>query len=151
MKKNEKIMISVLLIILIIVIIAVVAGKNKDNKENTEENQVKEEFVQVLEDGTKLNTSSKLAETKTVGAYKIGNIQLTMKDNQSILLADVENTSTTATEMKLLDITLYDKEGNVLEVVPGIVKQLEPGETTQLNAGITADDANAYDFKVEIK
>ena len=74
-----------------------------------------------------------------------------MKDNQSILLADVENTSTTATEMKLLDITLYDKEGNVLEVVPGIVKQLEPGETTQLNAGITADYANAYDFKVEIK
>lgn len=152
MKKNEKIMISVLLIILVIVIIAVVAGKNNNKtEENTEENQVKEEFVQVQEDGTKVNTSSKLAETKTVGAYKIGNIQLTTKDNQSILLADVENVSSSATEMKMIEITLLDKEGNTLETVPGVIKQLQPGETAQLNAGITEDYANSYDFKVEVK
>lgn len=151
MKKNEKRMILILLIILAIVIIAVVVGKNKGNKENTEENQVKEEFVQVQEDGTKVNISSKLAETKTVGAYKIGNIQLTTKDNQSILLADVENVSSSATEMKMIEITLLDKEGNTLEKVPGVVKQLQPGETAQLNAGITEDYANSYDFKVEVK
>lgn len=151
MKKNEKRMILILLIILAIVIIAVVVGKNKGNKENTDENQVKEEFVQVQEDGTKVNISSKLAETKTVGAYKIGNIQLTTKDNQSILLADVENVSSSATEMKMIEITLLDKEGNTLETVPGVVKQLQPGETAQLNAGITEDYANSYDFKVEIK
>lgn len=151
MKKNEKRMILILLIILAIVIIAVVVGKNKGNKENTDENQVKEEFVQVQEDGTKVNISSKLAETKTVGAYKIGNIQLTTKDNQSILLADVENVSSSATEMKMIEITLLDKEGNTLEKVPGVVKQLQPGETAQLNAGITEDYANSYDFKVEVK
>jgi hypothetical protein len=151
MKKNEKRMILILLIILAIVIIAVVVGKNKGNKENTEKNQVKEEFVQVQEDGTKVNISSKLAETKTVGAYKIGNIQLTTKDNQSILLADVENVSSSATEMKMIEITLLDKEGNTLETVPGVVKQLQPGETAQLNAGITDDYANSYDFKVEVK
>ena len=151
MKKNEKRMILILLIILDIVIIAVVVGKNKGNKENTDENQVKEEFVQVQEDGTKVNISSKLAETKTVGAYKIGNIQLTTKDNQSILLADVENVSSSATEMKMIEITLLDKEGNTLEKVPGVVKQLQPGETAQLNAGITEDYANSYDFKVEVK
>ena len=144
-------MILILLIILAIVIIAVVVGKNKGNKENTEKNQVKEEFVQVQEDGTKVNISSKLAETKTVGAYKIGNIQLTTKDNQSILLADVENVSSSATEMKMIEITLLDKEGNTLETVPGVVKQLQPGETAQLNAGITDDYANSYDFKVEVK
>lgn len=151
MKKNEKRMILILLIILAIVIIAVVVGKNKGNKENTEKNQVKEEFVQVQEDGTKVNISSKLAETKKVGAYKIGNIQLTTKDNQSILLADVENVSSSATEMKMIEITLLDKEGNTLETVPGVVKQLQPGETAQLNAGITDDYANSYDFKVEVK
>lgn len=151
MKKNEKRMILILLIILAIVIIVVVVGKNKGNKENTEKNQVKEEFVQVQEDGTKVNISSKLAETKTVGAYKIGNIQLTTKDNQSILLADVENVSSSATEMKMIEITLLDKEGNTLETVPGVVKQLQPGETAQLNAGITDDYANSYDFKVEVK
>ena len=151
MKKNEKRMILILLIILAIAIIAVVVGKNKGNKENTDENQVKEEFVQVQEDGTKVNTSSKLAETKTAGAYKIGNIQLTTKDNQSILLADVENVSSSATEMKMIEITLLDKEGNTLEKVPGVVKQLQPGETAQLNAGITEDYANSYDFKVEVK
>lgn len=153
MKKNEKRMILILLVILIIAVIAFVASrnKNKNQGEKTEENTVVEEFVEVLEDGTKLNISSKLAETKEFGSFKVGNIQLTMNSNQSVLLADIENKTSAATDVTLLDVILYDKEGNELETIPGIVGPLEPGEKTQLNAGITADYANAYDFKVVVK
>ena len=73
MKKNEKIIISILLVVLVIAIIVFTVNKNKKEENNNEnvntetENNVTEEFVQVLEDGTKLNTSTKLNETKQVG------------------------------------------------------------------------------------
>ena len=66
MKPKEKRMIAILLLILIIAVIIFAVSKNKkgNNKENTaEENKVVEEFVQVLEDGTKLNTSAKFNES----------------------------------------------------------------------------------------
>ena len=69
MKKNEKIIIFILLVVLIIAIIAFVVNQNKNgeelNNENiTEENNlveenntVEEEFTQLLDNGVKLNTS----------------------------------------------------------------------------------------------
>lgn len=149
MKKNEKRMILILLIILIFAIAIFVTTRNKKVAE--ESNTEIEEFVKVLEDGTKLNTSSKLTESKTVGVYKIGNIQLTMKDNQSVLLADVENTSASETDVVLLDIILYDKQGNEIATIPGIISPMKAGEKTQLNTSVTADYVNVYDFKINIK
>ena len=116
MKKQEKRMILILLAVLAIVIIALVINKNakKENKENkaeTANNTVTEEFVQVLEDGTKLNTSTELNKEKQVGNYKFENMQLTTQDNQTVLLADVTNTGSSKTDIQLVDITLLDKDG----------------------------------------
>ena len=151
MKKNEKKFLIVLIAITIVVIIIFIATRGKKKEENTvEENTVKEEFVQVLEDGTKLNTSTKLNETKMVNGLEFGNIQLTMKNGQSVLLADVKNNTSTATELTLVDVTLLDKEGNTIVTVGGIIAPLEAGESTQFNTSMTLDYANAYDFKVEV-
>ena len=102
MKKKEKRMILILLVVLIIAIIAFVinknSNKNKENENTEEENNTTEEFVQVLEDGTKLNTSEQLSKTKQVGNYKFENMQLTEQGSQTVLLANVTNTGSTATE-----------------------------------------------------
>ena len=45
-------------------------GKNAENENTAYENEDPEEFVQVLDDGTKLNTSDKLSETKTFENYE---------------------------------------------------------------------------------
>ena len=74
-----------------------------------------------------------------------------MQNGQSVLLANVKNTTTTATELTAVDITLLDKEGNTIVKVGGLIAPLEPGEETQFNTSMTLDYANAYDFKVEIK
>ena len=70
MKKKEKrgLLILIIIAIAIITILAIITNrKGKEvNNDATEENKVVEEFVQVLEDGTKLNTSTKLSETKIV-------------------------------------------------------------------------------------
>ena len=65
MKKNEKIMIVVLVAITVIVLIVAVNRGNKKDKEGNNENVApEEEFVNVLEDGTRLNKSDKLHEKK---------------------------------------------------------------------------------------
>mgnify|MGYP006934534153 FL=1 len=155
MKEKEKrgLLILIIVAIAIITTLAIITNiKGKEvNSDSTEENKVVEEFVQVLEDGTKLNTSTKLSETKTVDGLKIGNIQLTMQNGQSVLLADVENDTGKDIDIMLLDIILLDKNGNELTTIAGIVGDLKAGEKQQLNSSVTSDYANAYDFKVVIK
>lgn len=155
MKEKEKrgLLILILVAIAIITTLAIITNrKGKEvNSDSTEENKVVEEFVQVLEDGTKLNTSTKLSETKTVDGLKIGNIQLTMKNGQSVLLADAENDTGKDIDIMLLDIILLDKNGNELTTIAGIVGDLKAGEKQQLNSSVTSDYANAYDFRVVIK
>ena len=155
MKEKEKrgLLILILVAIAIITTLAIITNrKGKEvNSDSTEENKVVEEFVQVLEDGTKLNTSTKLSETKIVDGLKIGNIQLTMQNGQSVLLADAENDTGKDIEIMLLDIILLDKNGNELTTIAGIVGDLKAGEKQQLNSSVTSDYANAYDFRVVIK
>ena len=130
MKKNEKIIIFILLVVLIIAIIVFVVNQNKNvkelNNENiTEENNlveenntVEEEFTQLLDNGVKLNTSEELGKTKQVGSFKFENIQLTEQDDQSILLADVTNTSSKATDVTAESLV---EEGIIGKINDGIV------------------------------
>ena len=155
MKRKEKRMILILLVVLIIAIVIFAisknSNKNKENENTAEENNTTEEFVQVLEDGTKLNTSEQLSKTKQVGNYKFENMQLTEQGSQTVLLADVTNTGSTATDIQLVDVTLLDKEGKEIITIGGIIAPLQPGASTQFNSSMTLDYANTYDFKITLK
>ena len=149
MKKNEKRMILILLVVLVIAIIifAVNKNSNKNKEENQTEENNTEKYVQVLEDGTKLNTSEQLNKTKQVGSYKFENMQLSEQGSQTVLLADVTNTAS----IQLVDVTLLDENGKEIITVGGIISPLKPGAKTQFNAGMTLDYANTYDFKITLK
>ena len=154
MKKKEKRLILVLIAILVIVLIIGLFIKKNKNKENEIQNQntaTDEKFVQCLEDGTKLNKSSKFNETKNIDGIEISNIQFTYKDGQTVLLADVINNSGKAVDMTLLDIKLLDEQGNEIITVGGIISPMQVGETSQLNASMTMDYANAYDVEITLK
>lgn len=154
MKKKEKRLILVLIAILVIVLIIGLFIKKNKNKENEIQNQntaTDEKFVQVLEDGTKLNKSSKFNETKNIDGIEISNIQFTYKDGQTVLLADVINNSGKAVDMTLLNIKLLDEQENEIITIGGIISPMQVGETTQLNAGMTMDYANAYDVEITFK
>lgn len=155
MKKKEKRLILILIAILVVVLIIGLFIKKNRNEENGVQSQqntaTDEKFVQVLEDGTKLNKSSKLNETKNVEGIEISNIQFTYKDGQTVLLADVTNNSGKAIDMTLLNIKLLDEQGNEIVTVGGIISPMQVGETTQLNASMTMDYANAYDVEITLK
>ena len=153
MNKNQKIILGVIAVI-IIIIIAIVVSNNKNKGEQQErqpvvENQAEEEFVQTLTDGTRLNTSTKMQETKTIDGMEITGIQLTERGNVSQLLGTITNKSNETKGGYPVDITILDKTGKEIVTVGGYIGKLEPGESTQLSSSATFDYANAYDYRIE--
>lgn len=146
MKKRIVIIVLVLAIILIRVIIS---ENNKENEvQNIVQEPVVEKYVEVLEDGTKLNTSNKLKEIKKVDGLEISGIQLTNQNGVSVILATVKNISGRDLGLTVIEVTLYDDKNNVLEKVEGFVSPVKAGGSVQLNMGVSEDCSNAYDFSV---
>lgn len=149
MSKKEKMTIGILILITIAIIIILMVVRRNDNNTSKEENVVpKEEFVEVLEDGTRLNTSDKLHETKTFDGMEISNFQLTENGNVTLLLGTITNNSSTEKGGYPVNITVLDKSGNEIITVAAYIGELKPGESTKLSTSATFDYANAYDFTI---
>lgn len=126
--------------------------KQNSESQQVEENAVKEEFVQQTDDGTKVNVGSKITDDKDVNGLKFTNVQLTEKNNQSTLLADVENaTGKDIKDYTNLGITFLTKDGQEIITIKGILPPLKSGDKTQFNTGLTQDVANAYDIKIKVE
>jgi len=157
MKKKEKRMILLIILVgAIIISILYMATRPKEvetsgGEEQQVQNKVTEEFVQVLEDGSKINTSTKLNQTKNANGLEIGNIQLSMVNGETTLLANVKNNTGVDIGVKAIDIVLYDKNANEIVTINGVIGNVKAGESVKLEASTTLDFANAYDFKVVIK
>ena len=153
--KELMIVLLIIIVLLIVIIVAVNANKNKGNEENTqtpaigvvEENKV-EEFVEVQEDGSKVNTSEELKKTKTIDGLEISNIRLVENNNVSQVVADVTNPTNGTLGDFPVEIIVKDKEGNEITRIGGYIDRVNAGETVQLNASATSDFANAYDFEI---
>lgn len=142
-------MLTILIIVSIIIIGTIFLVTRQGKKEKAEQNDFPvEEFVDVLEDGTKLNNSTKLNQTKIYNGLKFTNVQLTEKDSKTELIADVINESGNDVDVMLFNIILYDKNGNEIVKLGGITSPMKAGEKTQFSTSSTLDYANAYDFKI---
>lgn len=154
MKPEEKKLILVLVIITVIVgVVAyfIMRGNNKTNNNNnaTIQENVADEYVQTLDDGSRLNVSEELQKTKTLDGLEITNIQLKEIGGVTTLLADVENKTDSKSSEKKIKVKILDKSGNVITVLKGIIDPMNAGEKVQLNIAVSADVANAYNFSVE--
>ena len=153
-KKNNKkiIIILVIAVILIIAVLAIYLINKKDSSdENSNTQNEVESYVEEVEDGVKLNTSTAMNTSKTLGNLLITNIQLTNRSGMTNLLAEVVNNSDEATPLKTVEITLLSYDGEELAKLTGVINSLEPGESTKLNIATTSNYRTAYDFKIEEK
>lgn len=158
MSKKEKIIIGILVGITLIVIFIAMTRKQENKEELAQDSKSQNqttveqaEFVDILQDGTKLNKSDKLKETKILEGMEISNFQLTEKENVTVLLATITNTSNTTQGGYPVEIKVMDKQGNEITTVSAYIGTLEPGKTTQLNTSKTFDYANAYDLSITKK
>ncbi len=144
----------VVIIIAVIVTGVLVIIRNMSMKQEVSSGTVqtgdkKEGYVEEIEDGVKINKSSKLNEAKEIDGLSITNIQLTTKDGMTTLLADVTNNSGAKTAVKPVQITLLKQDGTELVTVTGIIDKLDVGGKTQLNIAMTSNYIEAYDFRVK--
>lgn len=152
-KRNLIFLIIAIVVIALIILIISLNKKSKQEENNTNNEptgNVVESYVEEIDSGIKINSSTKLNEAKEIGGLTIANIQLTLDSGITTLLADVTNKTENPTPATTIQITLLDYEGNELTTVPGIIKELQPEETTQLNTSLTSNYINAYDFRVKV-
>lgn len=138
-QKQKKILIIVLALVVVIAIIAAVVIFKIGNKEP---------YVKVEEDGTRVNTSEKLAETKTYKGLEFSNIKFVNSSGVTNLSADVKNTTGNDMPAQSVKINVLDKSGNVITTFSGNIVPIKAGETTTLSAGILANYTNAYDIEI---
>lgn len=149
--KNRVIIFLVIFIIIISGTFYYKINKGKSiNNIDTEIDNNTEEYIQKSADGSKINISKELNKNKTIDELEINNITLKEKNGITTLLADVNNTTDSKIKQKKIKIEILDKNKSVITELIGIIDAIEPKGTVQLNMSITADVANAYDFKVSM-
>lgn len=152
MNKSERkqvfIMISVMVVIILILFVIKVVSGNKDESQSAQSNVQNEAYVEKQEDGTKVNTSNKLKETKKLGDLEFSNIRLTSKNGESYLTATVKNVGGSKAGDEFVTITVVDDQGSILTSVDAYLGTIQAGAETTLSSKTSSDFANAYDFTV---
>ena len=148
MKNSEKRMIAILVAIaLVAIIIVCMKNTNKSKKQKTETNQA-ESTVSIFDDGTMLNNSDKLHETKKLEGMEISQIQLTEKEGETQLIATVTNTSSTDQGHYPIIIKMLDKEGKEIGTMNGYIGKIKPEKSMKFSTEASFDSSNVYDFTV---
>ena len=147
---SKKVIIFNVIVILIIGI--VVISSNKGKEDDSKKIDLSNTTYVSTKDGEKVNTSEALLKEKMVNGLKFTNIQITTnKNGKTTILADVENTNAEATKLQFVTISILDKQGQEMSKVDGMIIALEPGQKTQLNAGVPSSSIEAYDFTITAK
>lgn len=151
MQKNKKVFIIFVVVIILLAIIGSIIfittrpKKNKDNDE-TKQSDAEDKYVNVLSDGTKENTSAKLKENKTFDGLDITEIRLVESNQLTKLTGIITNNTDKVKGDYTAKIIFVDSKNNELAEMGFYIKQLQPGETTKLNASTTFDYSNAYNI-----
>lgn len=160
MKNNKRmfIMICILIAIVILIVILSVNIFKKDNK-NGEENQIEQgsykdtniEWVKEWSDGTQVNVSDDIIGTKDFEGLTLQETQLTSNENKTDLIIRVKNNTDEDIPIKLVVVTLLDKDGNEIVKLNGIINPTKAGEETQTYISSSMNYTNAYSYKIEEK
>ena len=152
MKSQEKRMLLILVIVSALIITIIwFATRNKENNNvgGTTENVEQGEFTKVEADGTIVNTSEKLKQTKEDLGFSITNINFVKKGNETILTARVTNNTGAEQGSFFGKIVLLDKSGKEIGRIPVMISETQSGEAIDIETSITESYANAYDFRLE--
>ena len=152
MKKQEKRMLLILVIVSALIITIIwFATRNKENNNvgGTTENVEQGEFTKVEADGTIVNTSEKLKQTKENLGFSIKNINFVKRGNETILTARVTNNTGAEQGSFFGKIVLLDKSGKEIGRIPVMISETQSGEAIDIETSITESYANAYDFRLE--
>ena len=162
-----KIIILIALILIVLMLGYIALNKNKTNNTQTAKGgdtttpQQSEETAEVslidmnntenakIEEGVKENTSKKLLEDKKYKGMTIKNIQLKAEGGISKLTATVQNETKEDYSGEKVNIIFINQDGSEYARLEAVLPAVDSQKQNEIDAGTTADIANAYDFKIE--
>ena len=146
-KSKIWLLIVLIVIIALIVVIIIAANGGKDN-DNKMQNNNEENYSTVLDDGTKINTSEKLKETKIYGNIQMSNMKIARQGEMTVLMADIQNIGESVLAKQRVKITLLDEAGQVITEITPDIRELQSGEVYTFCAGMTEDIVNAQNYTI---
>lgn len=159
----KKVIITLLVLVLLICLIIVILPKiknffekdyyeNKVNENKVTENKIEEQNYEVLNDGTKVNTSKKIDEFKfNLNGIEFSNIKIMEKNGVTDLEVDYENTLNMDVEGFGIKFDFYDSKDKLVYYysvkLPELIKN---GEKDKIYSSILEKYAGIEYVKIEI-
>ena len=139
---NKKKVVIALIVLLIVVVAVILFIINNPNRPGAHSN--------VLEDGTRVNNSEKLLETKQFEGLEFSEIKLSKNKNDDNILiqANVKNVGEAVTQQQIIKLNFTDDDGNALGTISWLAPELYPGDSTQLATSSETEVINAYNFTI---
>ena len=104
-----------------------------------------------IENGVKENTSENISKDRKLGNLSITDIKLSAQDGVTSFTATVKNDSNKDFAGGIVKISFTNKDGSNYAELEAYIPEIVAGGTNAINAGTTADIANAYDFTMELE
>lgn len=148
MKRKTLIWIFVILTLLISIILIKNINKDKTEMEEKIEENMIENYIVTLEDGTLKNNSEKLKTKKEFNGFQIYNIRITSKDNETKVMFDISNISKVNKNEKNVTFLMRDKEENEIGRIGIKLPELEINNTATLELSLSDNFIETYDIEI---
>ena len=140
-KKHKIIRVGIAIAIIIGMVFGIYLSKSNTIKEI--------DYITEYADGTKVNTSEKMRETKRIDGLEVTVQQFIEQEGMLTILGTITNKTEETKGDYLVNIILLKPDGKELQTIQGYINTIESGETIQLNISKTSDAINAYNYKIE--
>ena len=161
-KSNSKgIILLIAIIIIAIIVVGTIIYQNNKNTQQEQQQETEQDSLSLIdmnntenakiESGVKENTSENIAKDRKLGNLSITDIKLVAQDGVTAFTATVKNDSTKDFAGGIVKISFTNKDGSNYAELEAYIPEIVAGGTNAINAGTTADIANAYDFTMELE
>lgn len=146
-KSNQKkLMIGGGILILLIALAIGIVILNKQVKK-----QPLQEEKTTNETEIKHNTNQQVVEDKEINNITFTNIECSYDGENSLLTYTITNKTTETINLGEYDITIKDKEGNILAILaPTLDQNIAPGESYETGNAINIDLTTAYSIELNL-
>lgn len=161
-KSNSKgIILLIAIIIIAIIVVGTIIYQNNKNTQQEQQQETEQDSLSLIdmnntenakiESGVKENTSENISKDRKLGNLSITDIKLVAQDGVTAFTATVKNDSTKDFAGGIVKISFTNKDGSNYAELEAYIPEIVAGGTNAINAGTTADIANAYDFTMELE
>lgn len=161
-KSNSKgIILLIAIIIIAIIVVGTIIYQNNKNTQQEQQQETEQDSLSLIdmnntenakiESGVKENTSENISKDRKLGNLSITDIKLSAQDGVTSFTATVKNDSNRDFAGGIVKISFTNKDGSNYAELEAYIPEIVAGGTNAINAGTTADIANAYDFTMELE